>query len=208
MDIEGIRKIFSGREPEPIGRYRWFAVNVPLVEKDGELCLLFETRSPKMKSDPGEICFPGGHLEPGETPEECALRETEEEIGIPREDLRVIGQGDTILSYANYTLYTFLTEIREQDLGMLKPQKQEVEEIFLLPLSHFTTCEKQFFYEDTVCVIEKDFPYDRLGIDGEHYSWRKGKWIVPIYYVDGREVWGITGQIVMDLLETISEGDR
>ena len=40
-----------------------FAVLVPLIEKDGEFHILFEVRSPKLKSQPGEVCFPGGAVE-------------------------------------------------------------------------------------------------------------------------------------------------
>ena len=42
-----------------------FAVLVPLIEKDGEFRILFEVRSPKLKSQPGEVCFPGGAVEDG-----------------------------------------------------------------------------------------------------------------------------------------------
>ena len=56
-----------------------------------------------MQSQPGEVCFPGGHVERGENPRDTALRETFEEIGVPIERIEVIGQGDTLYGYANYT---------------------------------------------------------------------------------------------------------
>lgn len=64
---------------------------IPLVEKDGELHLLFEVRAKHMESQPGEICFPGGHVEQGENPKDAALRETFEELGIPTEKIELIG---------------------------------------------------------------------------------------------------------------------
>ena len=60
--IERIRRIYERHEPAPIGKYRFFSVLIPFVEKDGELCLLYEVRARDMDSDPGEICFPGGHV--------------------------------------------------------------------------------------------------------------------------------------------------
>lgn len=57
---------------------------VPLVERPEGLCLLYEVRADTLGRQPGEVCFPGGRIEGVESPEECALRETEEELSIPR----------------------------------------------------------------------------------------------------------------------------
>ena len=54
-----------------------FAVLAPLVRVDGETHLLFEVRALHMRRQPGEVCFPGGQIEEGETPLEAAVRETE-----------------------------------------------------------------------------------------------------------------------------------
>ena len=50
--------------------------------------LLFEVRADTLDRQPGEVCFPGGHMESGETPAACALRETEEELSIPSAAIR------------------------------------------------------------------------------------------------------------------------
>ena len=115
VSLNEIKERFRENVPEPIGKHRFFSVLVPLVEKDGELNLLFELRSSKMKADPGEICFPGGHVEPGEDFRTAAVRETFEEIGIPEDRIEVIGQGNTIFGYANYTMYTYIGVIRYED---------------------------------------------------------------------------------------------
>ena len=90
VSLNEIKERFRENVPEPIGKHRFFSVLVPLVEKDGELNLLFELRSSKMKADPGEICFPGGHVEPGEDFRTAAVRETFEEIGIPEDRIEGI----------------------------------------------------------------------------------------------------------------------
>lgn len=55
-------------------------------------------------SQSGETCFPGGQMEPGETPADCALRETEEELSIPRAEIRLLGQGDFICNQRGFLL--------------------------------------------------------------------------------------------------------
>ena len=110
-----IRQIYTDHTPEPVYRHRYFSVLMPFVEKDGVLHLLFERRSRTMESQPGEICFPGGHVEKGEDPLLCALRETEEETGILATSIEVIGPADTIFGYANYMLYSYAGIISYED---------------------------------------------------------------------------------------------
>ncbi|NEU34154.1 CoA pyrophosphatase, partial [bacterium LRH843] len=58
-----------------------FAVLVPLVQKQDELHVLFEVRAHHLRRQPGEICFPGGKIEPNDsTPQDAAVRETTEEL--------------------------------------------------------------------------------------------------------------------------------
>lgn len=58
--------------------------------------MVFEVRAAGLKTQPGDICFPGGRMEEGETALQCALRELKEETGISPSDLRVLGQFDTL----------------------------------------------------------------------------------------------------------------
>ena len=56
------------------------AVLIPIIEKDGELNIIFEERSHSLKFQPGDVCFPGGRVEGNESPQECAVRECMEEL--------------------------------------------------------------------------------------------------------------------------------
>ena len=131
FSIEMIRSVYEGRRPEAIGKHRYFSVLVPFVERDGELCLLYEVRAESV-SQPGEVCFPGGHVEKGEHPCDCALRETYEEIGVPADRVRLIGPGDRLYGYANFTLFTYLGVVDYEDYKKAKLAEDEVSEIFLM----------------------------------------------------------------------------
>lgn len=71
-------------------KIRRAAVLVPLIQKGGEYHVVFEVRAGSLKTQPGEICFPGGAVERGETPKQAAVRETMEELLINRCQIRVI----------------------------------------------------------------------------------------------------------------------
>ena len=69
-----------------------FAVCIPLLETNEGYGLLFEVRSAKIDRQPGDICFPGGMLEPGETAAKAAVRETCEELLVEESSLELLGK--------------------------------------------------------------------------------------------------------------------
>ena len=76
----------------PLERPAEAAVLIPLFEQRGVARVMLIRRGTTLGSSPGEIAFPGGRIEPGESPEEAALRETEEEIALARSQVEVIGR--------------------------------------------------------------------------------------------------------------------
>ena len=108
MDLEKLKRSLLGRTPGLMDATGQYSVLVPLVEREGGLSLLYEVRAGSLRRQPGEVCFPGGRLEGAESPEECALRETWEELGIPREKIRILGRLDFIAHRANFILYPCL----------------------------------------------------------------------------------------------------
>ncbi len=204
ITLDDIRDVYRDRTPEPIGRHRYFSVLVPVVEKDGRLHLLFEVRAKAMESQPGEICFPGGHVEPGEDPAACALRETMEEIGIPPEKVEMIGPGDILYGYANYTLYTYMGIISFEAYEQARLAPEEVDEIFLVPLETFIDHPPQIQKEKIYTEISDDFPFDKIGID-ETYPWRVGEWEIPIYDVQSRIIWGLTARITENIVRVLAD---
>ena len=109
--LKQIDKGISAHIPGLLDGKRAFAVLVPLVEREDGIRVLYEVRALTLRRQPGEVCFPGGHMEVGETPEQCALRETEEELGIPMDKIRVLGRLDFIAHRANFIMYPILALI-------------------------------------------------------------------------------------------------
>ena len=88
-ELTNLRRFYGDHVPTLLEARHEYAVLCPLVERPDGLHLLFEVRSAGV-SQSGETCFPGGQMEPGETPADCALRETEEELSIPRAEIRLL----------------------------------------------------------------------------------------------------------------------
>ena len=202
LDIIDIEKKLAGRAPGVIGDYESYSVLVPIVKKDNELNLLFEVRSPGLSRQPGEICFPGGKMEPGETCEECALRETAEELGVGLGAIRLISRLDTIYTYSNFTLHSCLGEIDIKKLSVAKMNKKEVASIFYIPITDIIKSEPFIYKIEVQTKVGDDFPYEMLGLkDG--YNWNKGVHEVPIYKFGEAVIWGLTARIVYNLVKIL-----
>lgn len=222
MDISDIRTLYGARTPGVIGRHRYYSVLVPFcMVPAGEtgiidevdtpfgaapyerLSLIYEVRSGTV-SQPGEICFPGGHMEEGETPQECAVRETCEELGVEQASIEIIGQGDVLYGAGNFTLYSYIGVIDFDAYQAAEPDPEEVSETFLLPVETLLEAEAQHYGETMKPVIEPGFPYGKVGIS-EDYPWRTPSYDIPVYDIDGRVIWGLTGRITESIAETLRE---
>jgi len=206
ITIEDFEEIFKNRTPRSIGTYSCYSVLVPLVEKEGELHILYEVRSDFLKKQPGEVCFPGGKLEYGESAEACAIRETSEELNILAKDIKVISQLDYIHTYSNFTMYSFLGIIDYEVIKKMNMNKDEVKEVFLVPLTFFLETQPDIYDFDVMPKVDEDFPYDKINFK-TGYNWRKGKTTVPIYYYGERVIWGLTARITWNMVKIITHKD-
>ena len=203
LKINDIERILSGRQPGVIGNYSCYSVLVPLVNKDGKLNLLFEMRSPGLLRQPGEVCFPGGKMEDGETAEECAVRETAEELGISAGSVRVISELDALHTYSNSTLYSVLGEIGIESMRTARVNREEVESVFYVPLSEFLENEPFIYRMEVLPVVREDFPYEMINFS-EGYSWGRGSSEVPIYRFGETIIWGLTARIIHNLVRVLT----
>ncbi|MDD2189373.1 MAG: CoA pyrophosphatase [Eubacteriales bacterium] len=204
ISITDFEKTFLNRQPKSIGVYHYYSVLIPLVEKNGELNILYEVRADNLQKQPGEVCFPGGKIENDESPEECAIRETVEELNIDSKDIRIIAQMDFLHTYSNFTLYTILGVLDNKAVSNLSVNEDEVKEIFLVPLSFFVENKPEVYLLDVVPKIGPDFPYEKFNMQNG-YNWRKGKSNVPFYRYKDRVIWGLTARITNHLIELVIE---
>ncbi|WP_038048682.1 NUDIX hydrolase [Thermus caliditerrae] len=140
---------------------------VPLLGES----LLFTLRSPHLPTHAGQVSFPGGAVEPGETPVEAALREAAEEVGL--EGVEPLGFLSPALSPQGFLVQPVV--VYREDLPPLRPSPEEVAEVLLAPL------------EELLAVA----PWSevRLGRRVWHFPWR------------GVDIWGVTGNILREFLE-------
>jgi 8-oxo-dGTP pyrophosphatase MutT (NUDIX family) len=208
-----IEAAVSGLMPHPIGCYGFSSVLLPLVERPEGLHLLFEVRSDDLKTQPGEVSFPGGKMERGETPESAALRETCEELNVPRRALRLITQLNYIVTYSNFTMYSCLGTIDASALDAAAPNPDEVKEIFFVPLTFFLENEPEVYVNRVAPDVAQDFPLEKIHFK-EGYSWREGRSEVPLYTWrdphtgEDRVIWGLTARLVHDFVRLLRSKSR
>ncbi len=200
VDLTALKRTLHTRIPGLMDAKRAYAVLVPLVEREGELCLLYEVRASTLRRQPGEVCFPGGRMEGGESPKECALRETWEELAIPSGCVKLLGQLDFIAHRANFIMWPVLGVVDSAALERMVPNPAEVEEIFFVPLAHLLETEPVVYEYELIPTPAENFPYELIGIPKD-YQWQHGSENVPVYPWQGRAIWGLTGRITRNLTQ-------
>ena len=120
----------------PEGRVlRQAAVLVGLWQRPGGLQVVLTKRASHLKHHPGQIAFPGGKVEPFDAgPEAAALREAEEEVGLPVAAVQVLGLLPPHETVTGFTVTPVLGLIRDDFVARRDPA--EVEEVFAVPLRH------------------------------------------------------------------------
>jgi 8-oxo-dGTP pyrophosphatase MutT (NUDIX family) len=211
-ELEPLSRILP-RHPGIMGKERFFnaAVLVPVLESGGELHFLFQKRARDIRQG-GEICFPGGEHEP-ETDRLCretALREAEEELGISRERISILGRMDTLVSPRGITVDSFLALIHIDGLNDLAPDPGEVERVFSLPVSWFEENEPDTYwlklqiqpsYIDGSGERVDLLPVDALGLPQRYAStWEGLRHRVAIYHCPDEIIWGLTAELIGEVL--------
>lgn len=207
--------------PGILGREEYFlsAILVPLVEIEGEEHLLFEERAAHIRQG-GEVCFPGGHYNRRKDTSylDTALRETFEELGIPPKDIKLIGQLDTLVSPRGIIVECFLGALDMTVLDNLSLDKEEVTEVFSVPVKWFmdnppeiyhTRIETQSSYTDDKGKTRVLLPVEDLGLPGR-YKKNRSEWIrrVAVYRKGSRIIWGLTASIVENLIAQLYVTDN
>lgn len=198
-ELEHLRRFYGSHTPALLGAHREYAVLCPLIRQPDGLHLLFEVRASAIRQG-GETCFPGGRLEPGETPAACALRETEEELSIPAAAIELLGQGDFLCNPRGFLLHPLPGLVSPEGLAALSPTPAEVAEVYTVPLSFFRTVPPRVYTYALTPQVPEDFPYETVGISRD-YSWSHGQMEVPIWVYEEHVIWGITARLVQSLID-------
>lgn len=209
MDIkdirpEDIKKVFTTYSPTAEGVKRYNSIMATLIEIEGNLHFLFTKRALTLKNQPGDVCFPGGRQEANETAVEAAIRETEEELGISRSNIKVLGQPDFIATMFNTLVTPFIGLITGVTIEDMRPNPDEVDKIIAVPLTFFKENTPIKSHLSLKQIFADDFPIDLI-YNGRNYSW--GKAYVPeLFYVyEGETIWGLTARIANNICEIIEK---
>ena len=178
------------------------AILIPIVEIDDQLQLLFQIRSKTLKWQPGDICFPGGKVEKNDlTPQDTAIRETNEELGINANQITILGQLPKFIASLGMLIYPFVGKI--DSINNLQLNTDEVEDIFTVPIQWFINNSPK---QATMLVGHKpanDFPFDLL--PNRSTDWQKrSEHRVYFYQFHNHVIWGLTAQIIQNFIHTIN----
>lgn len=165
----------------PTRKLRPAAVLVPLIAGPTGIDVILTKRSSRLKHHPGQIAFPGGKVEADDaTPAAAALREAWEEIGLPLESVRVVGELPPHETVTGFTMQPFVAAISDPFRAV--PEAGEVAEVFRVPFAHVSNPE--------------NFSVQRRRWQGK---WRHF-YTVPYgpYYI-----WGATARILRGLADAL-----
>ncbi len=175
------------------------AVLVPLVYSESELCLIFEKRALHLKTQPGEICFPGGKSEKEDLNfQETAIRECCEELGITADIIEIIADLDVHVSPFGFMVIPILAFI--SDITAINPNYDEVDKLLVVPLAYL---RQQVPMERELKFIidqDTDFPYELIP-GGRDYPFRETKLQNYFYFYENEVIWGLTARILKHFLE-------
>ena len=161
-------------------RLKCAAVLVPLVWYDDEWHLLFTRRTDKVESHKGQVSFPGGACDEGETtPEQTALREAEEEIGINPNDIKVLGRLTNMITISHFKVTPVVGVVKWPTV--FRVGEHEVARVFTIPLGWLSNPANRWQFE----------------VQGRTRS------IIAYHPYDGELLWGATARMTVDFLKVL-----
>jgi 8-oxo-dGTP pyrophosphatase MutT (NUDIX family) len=178
-------------ERQPQTRTEWearpAAVILPLYHHEGSWWLLFTRRAELLAEHSGQVAFPGGRIDAGETAEQAALREIEEEIGIQASEVTILGQLDPLLTVTQFLIHPVVAEIRWPTRLSLNPA--EVARVFGVPLQWLAASAN-------LERRERQSPFSTRPV--QVYTFKR---------FDGEQIWGATARLTVQLLAALESAE-
>jgi 8-oxo-dGTP pyrophosphatase MutT (NUDIX family) len=177
-----LRAAFDGPEPARGDVAGASAVLLPLLPRADGASLVFTRRTTTLSRHAGQVSFPGGGLQPEDAgPLAAALRETEEEVGLPAKDVRVLGHLTDYVTYYGRLVCAYVGEVEPHAPPPRIASPREVAEVLVIPIRRLRAGEG---YEG------RELPQGPRGDRVVHY------WHLP-----EATIWGITGELLARFLE-------
>lgn len=187
---EKLRKSLEGVDPSSYGysdieltedtRLKCAAVLIPLIFEAGEWRVLYTRRTDHVESHKGQVSFPGGGCDEGETaPEETALREAHEEVGIEPGSVRILGRLPNMITITSYRVTPVVGAIDWPIVFRIG--QHEVERVFTIPLKWLADEGNRW-----------EFPFPG-----------RNRKLIAYHPYDGELLWGATARMTLDLLAAL-----
>ena len=180
------------------------AVLVPLVARDDEFDVVLEVRAQHLKRQPGEVCLPGGKVEPGEDACQAAVRETCEELLIDESQIEVVGELDRF-DGPNGTKVQVVVGVLHDYAFTYEPD--EVDSVFTVSLDWLVEQEPAVYTSRLVLEAPDDFPWDLIP-QGRAYPFKRR--VADTYFYRDTEplIWGFTAQVLSVFARVVGNGEE
>lgn len=166
----------------PSAALRAAAVLVPLVDRSDGLTILLTQRTAHLHAHAGQIAFPGGRIDPGDVDAAAAaLRETEEEVGLPRQHITLVGRLDNYVTGTGFEVTPVVGIVTPPFPIVINPA--EVAEAFEVPLGY---------------VLDRA---NHQRVERESAGRRRVFYVLPY---EGRNIWGATAGMLVNLAEVLA----
>jgi 8-oxo-dGTP pyrophosphatase MutT (NUDIX family) len=156
------------------------AVLIPLVASGEDWHILYTRRTERVESHKGQVSFPGGGCDEQESePEQTALREAQEEVGVDPEDVRILGRLPTMITVTSFRVTPVVGVIRWPTV--FRVGEDEVERVFTIPIRWLADPDNRWEF---------------------HMPGRRGS-IIAYHPYDGELLWGATARMTVDFLSVL-----